>query len=84
MSRSCSLVLVAMVVGIPGQAWAAPSASLEWARQIGSAEFDDGYAIAADAAGNVYLTGQTYAVLGGASAGSSDAFVFAYDEFGNY
>jgi hypothetical protein len=77
------LALVAMiVVGIPGQAWAALSASLEWARQIGGAESDDAYDIAADALGNTYVTGRTEGVLGADSAGASDAFVLAYDAFG--
>ena len=49
-----------------------------WKRQLGTANGDYAIGVATDAAGNVYLTGNTYGSLGGANKGGSDAFVAKY------
>jgi beta-propeller repeat-containing protein len=54
-----------------------------WTRQFGSWERDFARALATDAAGAVYVVGETYGVLPGqASAGGFDAFVRKYDPDG--
>ncbi len=58
------------------------SGDLLWARQIGTSTYDSSLGIAADAAGNAYLTGTTQGSLGGASAGVSDIFLVKYDPSG--
>lgn len=54
-----------------------------WTTQIGTNNDDFGISVAADAAGNVYLSGYTYGSLGGASAGGSDAFLAKFDSSGS-
>jgi len=61
---------------------------LLWARKAGSIDSDAGYAIAADSAGNIYVTGAFYATndfgpVKLVSAGLSDIFVAKYDADGN-
>lgn len=64
-----------------------------WAKSIGGSGYDEGMAIANDAAGNVYVTGyyaQTVDFDSGAgvfnltSAGSNDAFICKLDTDGNF
>ena len=64
-----------------------------WAKTIGGANSDYGYAIALDASANVYTTGFFYgtadlnpgaAVNNLVSAGSNDVFVSKLDASGNY
>lgn len=52
-----------------------------WARQIGTAAFDSGNAVATDGAGNVYLAGSTAGTLPDSqaiNAGGADAFLAKY------
>ena len=55
----------------------------EWTQQIGTSSSDTSRDVSADGLGNVYISGSTSGDLGGANAGSSDAFVSKYDDMGN-
>lgn len=62
-----------------------PSGARLWTRQLGGAtgEITLGLGSATDAAGNLYVVGETFASLDGvANAGASDAFVVKYDAAG--
>jgi hypothetical protein len=57
-----------------------------WNTFMGSAGIDYGYAIAADASGNPYVAGASYATWGtpvNAHAGGADGFVAKFDSSGN-
>jgi Beta-propeller repeat len=54
-----------------------------WVRQLGTGMGDVAKGISADGAGDVYIAGQTDGDLGGANAGSSDAFIARYDTNGH-
>ena len=62
--------------------------NLVWARQAGGSDFDEGYALAVDAAGNCYVTGyfQGTATFGNTNLTSDsrsfDSFVAKYDHDG--
>ncbi len=61
-----------------------PAGSEEWTRQFGSSDRDYLRGVATDAAGDVYLAGETEGtILGQISAGGRDAFVRKYDPAGN-
>jgi len=62
------------------------SGAYQWHTFYGSSNNDAGYAIAADAGGNIYLTGSSYAVGVplNAHSGSLDIFVFKLDGSGEY
>ena len=60
-----------------------PDGSLRWTRQFGTSSNDYANGIATDANGSVYTTGFTQGALEGTNAGSSDAFIRAYDTDGN-
>jgi hypothetical protein len=65
---------------------AVPSAhaqTLEWVRQLGTAEAEFAAGVAADSLGNVYIAGNTEGILGGPNAGGFEAFVSKYDATGN-
>jgi hypothetical protein len=48
---------------------------LQWVMQFGSSDSNDGYSVAVDAAGNVYIAGFTIGTSGGPNAGNLDAFL---------
>ncbi len=56
--------------------------SLQWTRQLGTANIDLSNSVSTDGMGNVYLSGKTYGSLGGVNAGLDDAFVSKYDTAG--
>jgi len=53
-----------------------------WTRQFGSEKDDFASSIAVDSDGNVYVAGDTYGSLAGASAGSADSFLRKLDKSG--
>jgi hypothetical protein len=53
----------------------APDGTRVWLRLFGTTEAESGYAVTTDAAGFVYLVGQTDGTLGASSSGLRDAFV---------
>jgi hypothetical protein len=58
------------------------SGTLLWTKQLGTSSVDDSTGVSADGLGNVYISGYTSGSLGGANAGSNDAFVSKYDASG--
>ena len=54
-----------------------------WVRQFGTDRRDFAFALATDGAGGVMVAGLTQGNLGGAKAGSADAFIARYDANGN-
>lgn len=54
-----------------------------WTRQLGTADYESGNSIAADAAGDVYISGFTTGSLGGPSSGGNDVILVKYDADGN-
>ena len=61
----------------------APTGEERWTRQFGSAGDDEANGVAVDAAGNIYVAGNTSGTLPGqASAGSRDVFLRKYDPSG--
>lgn len=66
-------------------AWVAKygaTGALLWKRQLGTAWTDAAHAVAADANGNVYLSGSTAGALGGPSQGFNDAWLAKYGRNG--
>jgi hypothetical protein len=71
----------------------APSGSLVWAKSMGSPNFDQGYDLALDAAGNVYITGNFNGTMSVdlpfgkttlTSVGNTNFFVVKLDNNGNF
>jgi hypothetical protein len=56
---------------------------LQWSKQFGTSTGDTANGVVADAAGNVWVTGQTDGALDGQSQGARDSFVRKYDTAGN-
>ncbi len=54
-----------------------------WTQQLGTASYDRSYSVAVDGSGNVYISGDTWGVLGDSSAGLSDAFLTKIDSSGS-
>ncbi|MBU1706128.1 SBBP repeat-containing protein, partial [Patescibacteria group bacterium] len=57
-----------------------------WTKQAGTDNSDDGYGVAIDPKGNIYITGGTYGGLdGNTNHGSGDIFLIKYaeDDFPN-
>jgi hypothetical protein len=57
----------------------AADGTLRWTLPFGTPGGDLAHGVALDSNGNVYVAGYTEGVLGGASAGSLDAFVMRID-----
>ena len=78
---ACGAVLGAVYLGLAGSAmaWNEPL----WVRQLGTETYDAAYGVATDAAGNVYLTGETDGSLDGANRGDRDVWVAKYDAAGH-
>ena len=53
-----------------------------WTRQQGSASDDDAMDLGTDAAGSIFITGETSGALDGESAGSSDVFLIKFGHDG--
>jgi hypothetical protein len=94
-SRSGDLYVAGWTYGaLPGQSSAGnadafvvkydKNGNQKWARQYGSDQIDDGYAVAVSASGDVYSTGSTFGALPGQiSAGNGDVYAVKYDNNGN-
>ena len=54
-----------------------------WIRQLGTTTWDEARAAAPDSSGGVYVGGYTDGTLGGAHAGTQDAWLARYDSAGN-
>jgi hypothetical protein len=54
----------------------------QWVNQFGTPGLDEAQGVAVDAAGNVYVTGETAGSLFGNLAGDSDAWIVKYDPQG--
>jgi len=76
-----ALLLLSAAVALGG-GLAAQAQVLEWTKQLGTASSDGSFGVSADGLGNVYISGYTLGSLGGANAGSEDAFVSKYDMAG--
>lgn len=55
---------------------------LQWTRQPRTSNSEEGWGIAADSAGNIYVTGFTYGDMSGNNAGLGDVFLTKYDAGG--
>ena len=56
--------------------------NLEWARQIGTSDFDQSTGVSADALGNVFVVGATTGTFAGPRIGGYDAFIAKYNAAG--
>jgi hypothetical protein len=57
--------------------------AVQWTRQYGTSDYEWSWSVATDSQNNVYTTGWTLGSLGGANAGSYDAYLTKYDSQGN-
>ncbi|MFO0913441.1 MAG: SBBP repeat-containing protein [Pirellulales bacterium] len=57
--------------------------NLEWTRQFGSSDTDNGSHTSVDALGNLYISGTTFSSFGGTNAGRTDAFLTKYSAAGD-
>lgn len=73
---------LALVLGLSAFVRADAPGQLAWVRQFGTSGYDTAYAVAPDALGNVYVTGET-PNLGGPSAGADDVYLAKFDAGGN-
>ncbi|MDX1962194.1 MAG: SBBP repeat-containing protein [Pirellulales bacterium] len=57
--------------------------NLQWSRQFGTTQLDEGHSISTDGIGNIFISGITGGTLHGANFGFRDAFLTKYDAAGN-
>lgn len=81
MRRSIALTLEIGFLAVATSTAAAQSQA--WIRQIGTSTGEEAQAVATDGSGGLYLGGWTYGSLGGANAGTYDAWLARYDSAGN-
>jgi hypothetical protein len=80
MKQFAHVFLVGLILAC---ATSARGESIEWIRQFGTTDLDNGRDVSADGLGNVYIAGYTEGSLGGPYAGGLlDAFVSKYDAAG--
>lgn len=60
-----------------------PTGQLVWQRALGSDEYDTAEAVVIDAAGNIYVTGETQGQMGASFGGRYDVFLAKLDPNGN-
>lgn len=60
-----------------------PTGQTSWVRQLGTADRDLAFAVAADGAGNLLVAGATHGNLAATNLGGADAFVSKLDAGGN-
>ena len=79
------LVVAALAIAVSGIVWptTTEAATVGWTTQFGTTSPDDAYGVAVNAAGSLFVIGQTSGVLPGqTSAGMIDAFLRRYDPSG--
>ena len=81
--RIRTIIAAALALAAAAGAAAEEPYAVEWTRQLGTSSCDGSYGVAADAGGNVFISGYTDGSLGGPSAGGWDAFVSKYDASGS-
>ena len=59
-----------------------PDGAVSWLHQFGTPAADEGFGVAVDPLGNVYVSGVTRGVLGDANAGEQDVFLSKFDSSG--
>jgi len=79
--------------GLLGAAWAGgadaylsryeANGDVTWTRQFGTPANDAAHGVAADLAGNLYVSGYSYGTIEAANQGSGDVFLAKYDQAGS-
>ncbi len=73
--RIRTIIVAALVLAAAAGAGAEEPYAVEWMRQLGTSSYDDGYGVAADHFGNIYISGYTRGSLAGPTVGYADAFL---------
>jgi hypothetical protein len=60
-----------------------PQGQVQWVKQLGTSDYEWIWGLDTDSQGNVYAGGWTLGSLGGANAGSYDAFITKYNSSGD-
>lgn len=59
-----------------------PAGELVWMSDVGTDDYDAGWAVSIDEAGSVFLSGSTRGVIGATNQGGSDPYVVKFDDQG--